>query len=97
MKLDIKRKMTKKEQENFRWHCAFCGKVVPVDTRFILTLYLKGKKKPDARVVCEYWCPYDGTITRMEYKPESIKETERFIKEVNVYTDTKSNSVFKIK
>jgi len=85
MKLKINRKMTKKEQENFRWHCAFCGKIVPVDRRFIQSLYLKD----DKFIVCEYWCPNDGIITRMEYKIKDLKETEKWLKKVNVYTITR--------
>jgi len=96
MKLEVKRKMTKKEQKDFRWHCAFCGKIVPVEKKFIQALYLKGKK-PNAYMVCEYWCPNDGIITRMEYKVKDVKESKKWLKEINVYTVTRNNSVVKFK
>jgi hypothetical protein len=89
MKLEVKRKMTNKELNNFNWHCAFCGKVVPADRKLIHTLYAKGEE-PNMFLVCEYWCPNDGVNTRMEYRV-GLKRVEKFLKEVNLYTVTREN------
>ena len=90
MRLKFKRKLlTKKDIKNFHWHCGFCGRIVPLKRKNVMALYLKEKPKI---LVCEYWCPYEGIITRFEYKVGCLKEVRDFISKMNVYTDTLKNN-----